>query len=141
MRYTALYLSSYIENETIEFQLEIEADYPNTKEGFKQLAKAFTKAVDAFGTTQPFPKEILEAINGKCNRLDRLLQDTEFIPEKTYYLKMPATQLVYSLSDVDVYRLSGINETSCLLEAIEGEMMCIVGVKDVSIMFGKVEGS
>lgn len=138
MHYTALYLSSDIENNTIEFQLEIEGSYPDTKEGFHQLTNAFTKAVDAFGTTEPFPKEILESINENCNRLDQLLQDTEFIPEKTYYLKMPATQLVYTLSEVDVYQLYGINESHCLLEAIEGQMMCIVGVKDVFRGFGKV---
>ncbi|MFA5216278.1 hypothetical protein [Sulfuricurvum sp.] len=138
MYYTALYLSSDIENEIIEFQVEIEGCYPDTKEGFHQLTKAFTIAADTFGKTEPFPNEILESIHENCNRLERLLQDTEFIPEKTYYLKMPATQMVYSLSDVDVYRLYGINESHCLLEAIEGEMMCIVGVKEVWKVFGKV---
>lgn len=139
MIYTALYLPSDIENEAIEFQLEIEGSYPDNKEGFKQLTKAFTTVVDGFGKTLPFPLKIFDDIKGDSVRLNRLLQDTEFIPEMTYYLKMPWTQRYFSFIDADVYQLCGINETMCIFMTQNREVINLIKINQIKSVFGKIK--
>jgi hypothetical protein len=139
MIYTALYLPSDIENEAIEFQLEIQGDYPETKEGFKQLAKAFTAAVDGLGKTLLFPQEILDKIDDDSDRLDRLLQDTEFISNQTYYLKMPSSQMYFSFIDADVYQLCGVSETMCIFMTPNREVINLIKINQIKSVFGKIE--
>lgn len=116
----------------------MEGETSPTKAGWEQLALAFTNVVDTFGKKIPFPNEILKHINGDYKRLNRLLEDTEFIPERTYYLILPSDQLFYSKINDEIYRMRGINETYCLFETLDRAIVDVVKIKDVMKMFGKV---
>jgi len=138
MQYTALYLPSNIEYEAIEFQLEIDGDYPDTKEGFKQLAKAFTAIVDGFGKKLPFPPEILQNLNND-KQIDRLLEDTEFIQDMTYFLTLGSSNIYFSRQNAEVYRLIGVNTNRCLFETLDHRIIDIVKAEDVRKVYEKGE--
>lgn len=132
----AFYLSSDLR---YRIRFEFLFDIPNfhEREGFEQLIKAFTAHVKSFGTGNPFPEEIVNQLDDAG--LDRLLQDTEMIPNMTFFLKLNSDETFYSRETCEPYRLRGANGIMSMVETLDGKVIDILEMKNVMRVFERVK--
>lgn len=134
----AFYLSSDLRNRiTFEFLFDI----PGTSkcEGFEQLTKAFTAHVKSFGTGNPFPEEIVNQLDDAG--LDRLLKDTELIPNLTFFIKLDSDKIYCSIENCEPYRLRGANGVMSMVETLDGKVIDILEMKNMNRIFKSASSS
>ncbi|MDP3265810.1 MAG: hypothetical protein Q8M39_03165 [Sulfuricurvum sp.] len=125
----AFYLSSDLRY-TIWFEFLFDIPNTNTREGFELLTEAFTVHVKSFGKGDPFPEEIINALDNAG--IDRLLQDTELIPELTYFIKLDSDEIYCSKENCEPYRLRGANGIMSMVETLDGKVIDILEMKNLS---------
>ncbi|MFY9141271.1 hypothetical protein [Sulfuricurvum sp.] len=137
MIYDAYYLPSNLACGKIEFSIELEWEREDTKEGFEKLTRVFMQQVNTFGKTIPLPQPIIQKL---CTdeHIDTLLQDTEFIPELTYFLKLDSKDIFISKYNADTYKLQGSNGIRCLFETMSGELIDVVKTNEILGVFEKM---
>ncbi|OYZ32362.1 MAG: hypothetical protein B7X89_11000 [Sulfuricurvum sp. 17-40-25] len=135
MKSEAFYLSSDLKY-TILFEFLF--DIPNfyEREGFEQLMKDFTNHIASFGKENLFPEEIINMLNDE--ELDRLLQDTELIPNMTFFLKLNSDETFYSRETCEPYRLRGVNGHMSMVETLNGKVINILEMKNLKRVFERV---
>lgn len=133
----AFYLSSDLR---YNIRFEFLFDIPNTseRERFEQLIKEFTDHVESFGTGNPFPEKIIHALDDAG--VDRLLQDTELIPNLTFFIKLDSDEIFCSKENCEPYRLRGANGVMSMVETLDGKVIDILEMKNVMRVFERVGG-
>lgn len=125
----AFYLSSDLR---YRIQFEFLFDIPNfhEREGFEQLIQEFANHVESFGTVNPFPVEFIHELDDAG--LERLLKDTELIPNMTFFLKLNSDETFYSRETCEPYRLRGANGVMSMVETLDGKVIDILEMKNLS---------
>lgn len=131
----AFYLSSDLRY-TIGFEFLFDIPDTSNYEGFEQLTKAFTAHVKSFGTGNRFPEVIIHALDDEG--LNRLLQDTELIPNMTFFLKLNSDETFYSRETCEPYRLRGANGMMSMIESLDGAVIDILEMKNLKRVFERV---
>ncbi|OYZ34359.1 MAG: hypothetical protein B7X89_10245 [Sulfuricurvum sp. 17-40-25] len=131
----AFYLSSDLRYR-VQFEFKFDVSNFHEREGFEQLTKAFTAHVKSFGTGNFFPEEIVNQLDDAG--LDRLLQDTELIPNMTFFLKLNSVETFYSRETCELYRLRGANCVMSMVETLDGKVIDILEMKNVMRVFERV---
>lgn len=135
VKYEAFYISSDLK---YRVGFEFIVDTPNfyDREGFEKLAEEFASHVESFGRVNPFPAEIMNALDDEG--LDRLLQDTELIPHLTYFIQIDSKEIFYSRENCEPYRLRGANGVMSMIETLDGKVIDILEAKNLKRVFEKV---
>lgn len=103
------------------------------------MTKEFTAHVKSFGRGNPFPEEIIHALDNEG--LDRLLKDTELIPNLTFFIKLDSDETFYSKETCEPYRLRGANGVMNMVETFDGRVIDILEMKYMNRIFKKASPS
>lgn len=135
-RCEAFYLSSDLR---YRIKFEFLFDIPDTsrREGFEQLTKEFTNHIRSFGKWNPFPEEIIHALDDE--ELNRLLNDTELIPNLTFFIKLDSDEIYCSKENCEPYRLRGANAVMSMVETLDGTVIDILEMKNVMRVFERIK--
>lgn len=137
----ALYLPSNIVAGPIAFEIELNWERKDTKEGFNELTRIFMGQIAELGKTLPFPPEIIQNLNKDDDKqIDRLLEDTEFILEMTYFLKLGSSNIYFSRQNAEEYRLRGANANRYMFETLDQRIIDVVKVEDVRKVYEEGKG-
>lgn len=99
--------------------------------------KEFTAHVKSFGTGNHFPEEIIHQLDDAG--LDRLLKDTELIPNLTFFIKLDSDEIYCSKENCELYKLRGANGVMGMIETLDGKVIDILEMKNVMRVFERVK--
>ncbi len=109
--YDAFYLSSDLKAKVF-FQIET-ADENTITEDFLEI-------IDRFGTTEPFPQELVQSLNPAA--MNRMLYDIELRPEMTFFINKYEIKGVVGATEVS---LLGKNSKVIIVQTQDEEIQLI----------------
>ncbi len=109
--YDAFYLSSDLKSKVF-FQIKT-ADENNNAENFLEI-------IDRFGTTEPFPQELVQSLDPAA--MNRMLYDIELRPEMTFFINKYETKGVLGATEVS---LLGKNTKVIIVQTQDEEIQLI----------------
>lgn len=110
--YDAFYLSSDLKSKVF-FQIKT-ADENNNAENFLEI-------INQFGTTEPFPQEMLKSLVDPA-AMNRMLYDIELFPEMTFFINKYETKGVVGATEVS---LLGKNHKVIIVQTPDKEIQLI----------------
>lgn len=109
--YDAFYLSSDLKSKVF-FRIK-RAEENNITEDFLEI-------IDRFGTTNPFPQELLQSLDPAA--MNRMLYDIELIPEMTFFINKYEINGVVGATEVS---LLGKNSKVIIVQTPDKEIQLI----------------
>lgn len=128
----AFYISSDLKTTVMfDYHHDIAPDIENGS--YTPLVKCFMDDVKEFGKGKDFPIDLVERLD--VHLIDRLLNDCEFLPEKTFFIVIHESSSYFNLVDDREFSLWGGNDTHLVFEAKKKGGIAILPINKARRLF------